>query len=111
MAFPQTRMRRLRSSASLRGLVRETELRAGQLVLPLFVTDGDPTHPGGDGSPPTREPIATLAHSSVRRKRVTAMVIANAISPASTSVSPQPAGEPLSGYCRGRTAHNALKSK
>ena len=59
MAFPQTRMRRLRSSASLRGLVRETELRAGQLVLPLFVTDGDPTHPGGDGSPPTREPIAT----------------------------------------------------
>ncbi|HEY5045934.1 MAG TPA: porphobilinogen synthase [Solirubrobacteraceae bacterium] len=40
MAFPQTRMRRLRSSASLRGLVRETELRAGQLVLPLFVDEG-----------------------------------------------------------------------
>ena len=56
MAFPQTRMRRLRSSASLRGLVRETELRAGQLVLPLFVTEEDP---GGDGSPPSREPIAT----------------------------------------------------
>jgi len=56
MAFPQTRMRRLRSSAALRGLVRETELRAGQLVLPLFVTEKDP---GGDGSPPGREPIAT----------------------------------------------------
>ena len=56
MAFPQTRMRRLRSSASLRGLVRETELRAGQLVLPLFVAEEDP---GGDGSPPGREPIAT----------------------------------------------------
>jgi porphobilinogen synthase len=56
MAFPQTRMRRMRSSASLRGLVRETELRAGQLVLPLFVTEEDP---GGDGSPPSREPIAT----------------------------------------------------
>jgi porphobilinogen synthase len=53
MAFPQTRMRRLRASASLRGLVRETELRAGQLVLPLFVSEGRP------GSPP-REPIATL---------------------------------------------------
>jgi porphobilinogen synthase len=66
MAFPQTRMRRLRSSASLRGLVRETELRAGQLVLPLFVTEKDP---GGDGSPPGREPIATdqdLAHAFER---------------------------------------------
>jgi porphobilinogen synthase len=40
MAFPQTRMRRLRSSAGLRGLVRETDLRAGQLVLPLFVSSG-----------------------------------------------------------------------
>ncbi len=39
MAFPQTRMRRLRASASLRGLVRETELRAGQLMLPLFVSE------------------------------------------------------------------------
>ncbi len=29
MAFPQTRMRRLRASPALRGLVRETELRAG----------------------------------------------------------------------------------
>jgi porphobilinogen synthase len=56
MAFPQTRMRRLRSTAALRGLVRETELRAGQLVLPLFVSesaasrepiavDQDPAHP------------------------------------------------------------------
>ena len=53
MAFPQTRMRRLRSTAALRGLVRETELRAGQLVLPLFVSEGSP------GSP-SREPIATL---------------------------------------------------
>jgi porphobilinogen synthase len=50
MAFPQTRMRRLRSTASLRGLVRETEFGAGQLVLPLFVEE-NPTHP--------REPIAT----------------------------------------------------
>ncbi len=32
-------MRRLRASASLRGLVRETELRASQLVLGLFVAD------------------------------------------------------------------------
>jgi porphobilinogen synthase len=39
MAFPETRLRRLRASSALRGLVRETELRAGQLVLPLFVVD------------------------------------------------------------------------
>ena len=39
MAFPQTRMRRLRASAGLRGLVRETELSAGRLMLPLFVVD------------------------------------------------------------------------
>jgi porphobilinogen synthase len=32
-------MRRLRASPALRGLVRETELRAGQLVLPLFVEE------------------------------------------------------------------------
>jgi porphobilinogen synthase len=46
-------MRRLRASPALRGLVRETELRAGQLVMPLFVSEGRP------GSA-AREPIATL---------------------------------------------------
>jgi porphobilinogen synthase len=39
MAFPTTRMRRLRGTAALRGLVRETELRADRLVLPLFVSE------------------------------------------------------------------------
>jgi len=57
MAFPQTRMRRLRASAGLRGLVRETDLRAGQLVLPLFVCE---TEPAGAGGKPGREPIATM---------------------------------------------------
>jgi porphobilinogen synthase len=42
MAFPQTRMRRLRASAALRGLVRETNLSADQLVLPLFVSETGP---------------------------------------------------------------------
>lgn len=45
MAFPQTRMRRLRASASLRGLVRETQLNAGQLVLPLFVSEAGDSEP------------------------------------------------------------------
>ncbi len=62
MAYPQTRMRRLRASAGLRGLVRETELRAGQLVLPMFVSQ--------DGPP--REPIATMP--GVERLSISAAV-------------------------------------
>jgi porphobilinogen synthase len=53
MAFPQTRMRRLRASAGLRGLVRETDLRAGQLVLPLFVLEAEPEANG-------REPVSSM---------------------------------------------------
>jgi porphobilinogen synthase len=41
MPFPQTRMRRLRASASLRGLVRETDLRPGSLMLPMFVVESE----------------------------------------------------------------------
>jgi porphobilinogen synthase len=37
MAFPETRLRRLRQTAVLRDLVRETTLSARDLVLPLFV--------------------------------------------------------------------------
>src|ERR1035437_5691409 len=62
MAFPQTRMRRLRGSASLRGLVRETELRAGQLVLPMFLAESGPAH----------EPIATMP--GVQRLSISAAV-------------------------------------
>ena len=40
MGFPQTRMRRLRNSAAMRRLVRETSLSADNLVYPLFVCDG-----------------------------------------------------------------------
>src|SRR6185436_2439970 len=40
MAFPQNRPRRLRKTAALRRLARETRLSADQLVLPLFVRSG-----------------------------------------------------------------------
>ncbi len=50
MAFPQTRMRRLRASHELRGLVRETRLAATDFIYPLFVAEGI----GG------REPIWTM---------------------------------------------------
>jgi porphobilinogen synthase len=41
MAFPITRMRRLRSSDSMRSLVRETHLEPSQFILPLFVCEGE----------------------------------------------------------------------
>ena len=37
MAFPDTRLRRLRRTAALRGLVRETDLSPRHLLAPLFV--------------------------------------------------------------------------
>src|SRR5215217_2081310 len=36
MVFPATRMRRMRATAPLRGLARETELAASHLVYPMF---------------------------------------------------------------------------
>ncbi len=49
MAFPATRMRRLRATPVLRDLVRETRLAASDLVMPYFVH----TEPG-------RRPIAAM---------------------------------------------------
>src|SRR5918998_697878 len=52
--FPATRLRRLRKTGRLRGLVRETELSVDHLVLPMFVVAGAarrtpiPTLPGID---------------------------------------------------------------
>ncbi|MFC4137829.1 MULTISPECIES: porphobilinogen synthase [unclassified Microbacterium] len=40
MSFPETRLRRLRQSAPVRALVRETSLERRQLVLPMFVREG-----------------------------------------------------------------------
>jgi len=50
MAFPQTRLRRLRATRALRGLVRETSLAPSDLVYPLFVAHGIDR----------REPIAAM---------------------------------------------------
>jgi len=41
MLFPEIRMRRLRSSATMRRLVRETVLSVDNLVYPLFVCPGE----------------------------------------------------------------------
>ncbi|MCH9011325.1 MAG: porphobilinogen synthase, partial [Chloroflexi bacterium] len=39
-SFPRVRLRRLRGSAALRGLVRETRLSASDFIYPIFVTHG-----------------------------------------------------------------------
>jgi porphobilinogen synthase len=40
MEFPATRLRRLRSTAAMRSLVRETHLHPGALIYPLFICEG-----------------------------------------------------------------------
>jgi porphobilinogen synthase len=40
MAFPATRMRRLRRTGALRGLIRETEVTPSHLIYPMFVQLG-----------------------------------------------------------------------
>jgi porphobilinogen synthase len=50
MAFPQTRLRRLRKTGVLRDLVRETELDVRRLIYPMFVVHGAER----------REPIETM---------------------------------------------------
>ena len=54
MAYPHTRLRRLRRDAFSRNLVRETDLTASDLILPVFVHEGArerepvPSMPGVD---------------------------------------------------------------
>jgi porphobilinogen synthase len=51
MGFPQQRPRRLRRTAALRALVRETSIDVGDLIAPLFVKQGI-TDPAGIRSMP-----------------------------------------------------------
>jgi porphobilinogen synthase len=51
MPFPATRMRRLRRTEALRGLVRETDLSARHLIQPLFVVAGENVREGVDSMP------------------------------------------------------------
>jgi len=41
MEFSATRLRRLRATPAMRSLVRETHLRAGALIYPLFLCEGE----------------------------------------------------------------------
>jgi len=61
MPFPRTRLRRLRRTGALRGLVRETRVAPADLVLPLFVHAAE-----------GREPIAAMP--GVERLSISAAV-------------------------------------
>src|SRR5947209_18138186 len=50
-SFPSYRPRRLRRTAALRNLIRETWLRPSQLVLPLFVRSGEKVRQPIDAMP------------------------------------------------------------
>ena len=50
MAFPQSRLRRLRRTETLRALVRETAVEPGDLIYPLFIC------PGGG----VRKPVSSM---------------------------------------------------
>ena len=51
MAFPATRLRRLRKTGVLRDMVRETELTPSDLVAPMFVTLGERERTAVDSMP------------------------------------------------------------
>ncbi len=62
MAFPLTRMRRLRRTPPLRDLVRETRLAAGDLVMPLFADETVETAAPVEAMPGIeRLPVASVA--------------------------------------------------
>jgi len=62
MAFPATRMRRLRRTGVLREMVRETTVRAAELVQPMFVSAGEGV----------REPVGSMP--GVERLSISALV-------------------------------------
>ena len=51
MSFPVTRMRRLRRTETLRGMVRENRLAREDLILPLFVVEGSGIREAIDSMP------------------------------------------------------------
>src|SRR5919109_160663 len=65
MVFPATRLRRMRKTGGLRGLVRETDLSVDHLVYPLFVTHGsDRREPVSSMPGIERLTISHLAHEA-----------------------------------------------
>jgi porphobilinogen synthase len=77
-SFPQARPRRLRRTATLRGLVRETTLTPEHLIAPLFVKEGvDGPVPVGSMPGVAQHTVASLRHEvkELRSVGVTAFLL------------------------------------
>src|SRR5690242_4309837 len=73
MAFPATRLRRLRKTGGLRGLVRETDLGVGHLVYPLFVVHGEDRREPVESMPGVER--LTISHLPDEARQVTELGI------------------------------------
>jgi porphobilinogen synthase len=73
MAFPATRLRRMRRTGPLRGLVRETRLAVDQLVYPLFVTHGTDRREPIDSMPGVER--LTISHLAEEARQIAALGI------------------------------------
>ncbi|WP_298020598.1 porphobilinogen synthase [uncultured Parasphingopyxis sp.] len=60
-AYPATRLRRTRTTAWSRAMVRETRLDPSDLIWPLFVTDGDEAEPIASMPGVSRWPVEMIA--------------------------------------------------
>jgi porphobilinogen synthase len=77
-SFPQARPRRLRRTATLRGLVRETTLTPEHLIAPLFVKEGvDGPEPVASMPGVAQHTVASLRHEvkELRSVGVTAFLL------------------------------------
>jgi porphobilinogen synthase len=73
MAFPATRLRRLRKTGALRALVRETDLSVEHLVYPLFVTHGRDRREPIEAMPGIER--LTISHLAEEAKQIAALGI------------------------------------
>jgi porphobilinogen synthase len=73
MAFPATRLRRLRKTSGLRGLVRETDLSVEHLVYPLFVTHGTDRREPVESMPGIER--LTISHLAAEANEIAALGI------------------------------------
>ena len=73
MPFPATRLRRMRRTGGLRGLVRETSLSVDHLVYPLFVTHGSDRREPVEAMPGIER--LTISHLEEEAREIAALGI------------------------------------
>jgi len=67
MAFPRTRLRRLRGSDAIRSMVRETSLHTSDLIMPMFLVSGEKVRKEISSMPGIANLSVDLAAEEARR--------------------------------------------